>query len=86
MDTGAPLVPVAITGTKPDRSVRWWRRRVVVEILEPLDLTPFRNADVGDVRAATDGLMAAIGSRTGQEYVDTYAKTWAPSAGRRDAA
>lgn len=79
IDTGAPLVPVAITGTKPDRRVQWWRRRVVVEILEPLDLAPFRDAKGDDVRAATDALMAAIRSRTGQEYVDTYAKVWVSS-------
>ncbi|WP_137872711.1 lysophospholipid acyltransferase family protein [Rhodococcus sp. Q] len=86
METGVPLVPVAITGTRPDRSVPWWRRRVVVEFLEPLDLAPFRNAGVDDVRAATDALMAAIRSRTGQEYVDTYAKAWAPSTSRPEAA
>jgi 1-acyl-sn-glycerol-3-phosphate acyltransferase len=86
MDTGAPLVPVAITGTRPDRDVRWWRRRVVVEILEPLDLTPFRAAGVDDVRAATDALMAVIGSRTGQAYIDSYATTWAPSTDRPAAA
>lgn len=86
MDTGAPLVPIAITGTRPDRSVPWWSRRVVVEILEPLDLTPFRSTSGDDVRAATDALMAVILSRTGQEYVDTYAKVWAPSTDRTEAA
>lgn len=86
METGVPLVPVAITGTKSDRSVWWWRRRVAIEILEPLDLTPFRNAGVDDVRAATDALMAVIGSRTGQEYVDTYAKTWVPPSARPETA
>ncbi|APE12764.1 1-acyl-sn-glycerol-3-phosphate acyltransferase (plasmid) [Rhodococcus sp. 2G] len=86
MDTGAPLVPVAITGTKPDRGVPWWRRRVVVEILEPLDLAPFRNAKGDDVRAATEALMAAIRSRTGQGYVDTYAKVWVSSTSRSEVA
>lgn len=86
MDTGVPLVPVAITGTRLDRSVPWWRRRVVVEILEPFDLTLFRTAGVDDVRAATDALMAAIRSRTGQEYVDAYAKAWSASTFRADAA
>ncbi|GAB2651081.1 lysophospholipid acyltransferase family protein [Prescottella soli] len=76
MDTEVPLVPVAITGTRPDRSVPWWRRRVVVEILEPLDLTPFRNEGAAGVRDATDTLMLAIGARTGQRYVDEYAKAW----------
>ena len=53
MDTGAPLVPVAITGTKPDRSVPWWGRRVVVEILEPLDLAPHRRRNLGTGLATT---------------------------------
>lgn len=86
MDTGVPLVPVAISGTRPDSSARWWRRRVVVEILEPLDLTPFRNDGVAGVRVATDTLMRAIGSRSGQPYVDEYAKAWEVSADRPDAA
>lgn len=86
MDTGVPIVPVAITGTRPDRRVPWWRRRVVVEILEPLDLTPFRNAGGDGVRAATDALMLAIGSRTGQEYVNAYAKEWAAPTGLPEAA
>ncbi|MFC9787925.1 lysophospholipid acyltransferase family protein [Rhodococcus sp. NPDC127528] len=82
MDTGTPLVPVAITGTRPDRRGPWWRHRVVVEFLEPLDLTPYRNAGGDGVRAATDALMLAIGCRTGQEYVDTYAKAWTtPTSG-----
>jgi 1-acyl-sn-glycerol-3-phosphate acyltransferase len=86
MDTDVPLVPVAITGTRPDRSVPWWRRRVVVEILAPLDLTPFRNSGAAGVRAATDTLMLAIGARTGQQYVNVYASAWDVPNDQADAA
>ncbi|MGW5075424.1 lysophospholipid acyltransferase family protein [Rhodococcus sp. NPDC004095] len=54
MDTGVPLVPVRITGTRPDPCVPWWCRRVGVEILEPSELAPFRNAGGDGGRAATD--------------------------------
>ncbi|MFD6856126.1 lysophospholipid acyltransferase family protein [Rhodococcus sp. NPDC060090] len=74
LETGVPIVPVAITGTRPDRSISWWRRQVTVEILEPLDMESFLDAGSQGVRAATDTLMLAIAVRTGQEYVDTYAR------------
>ncbi|MGN5236572.1 lysophospholipid acyltransferase family protein [Rhodococcus sp. SJ-3] len=77
LDTGALLVPVAITGTRSAGSVPWWRRRVTVEILEPLDLTPFRGTGAAGARAATDALMLELAAHTGQEYVDAYAKEWA---------
>lgn len=88
MDTGVPLVPVAITGTTRNPHVpRWRRQRVVIEILEPLDLTPFRRTDGDDdVRSATDTLMAAIQACTGQEYVDGYSKVWESTTSVRDAA
>ncbi|NUP28254.1 MAG: 1-acyl-sn-glycerol-3-phosphate acyltransferase [Nocardia sp.] len=73
MDTGVPLVPVAITGTGPGSARRWWRRRVVLEILPPLDLSVYRAAGPLGTRPATDALMRAIAARTGQQYVDEYA-------------
>ncbi|WP_040790156.1 lysophospholipid acyltransferase family protein [Nocardia paucivorans] len=78
MATGAPLLPVAITGTRPDPAHPWWRRRVVVEILPPLDLEPFRPYGRHGIRRATDTLMRTIATRTGQRYVDEYAKRWRP--------
>lgn len=84
MTTGVPIVPVAITGTRPVGGVPWWRRRVVVEILEPFDLAPFRSGS--DARVATDALMAVIRSRTNQDYVDSYAKVWGPLNRHTDAA
>ncbi|EOM75947.1 1-acyl-sn-glycerol-3-phosphate acyltransferase [Rhodococcus rhodnii] len=80
MATGAPLIPVAITGTARSGAAPWWRRRVVVEILEPFDLAPYRDGGAAGVRAATDALMATIAARTGQRYVDTYSTSWQPTA------
>ena len=59
---------------------------MVVETLEPLDLSVYRRAGVDGVRAATAAGMAAIRARTGQEYVDTYAKGWVPPAASPEAA
>lgn len=70
--TGAQVIPVAITGTRR-ADVGRRGQRVVVEFLGPLDMTVFIDAGHVDVRAATDALMHAIGSRSGQTYVDTYA-------------
>jgi 1-acyl-sn-glycerol-3-phosphate acyltransferase len=86
MDTDVALVPVAITGTRADESVPWWRRRVVVEILPPFDLAPFRDSGAAGVRAATDALMLTIRARTGQSYVNAYAKAWEVPTDQRDAA
>jgi 1-acyl-sn-glycerol-3-phosphate acyltransferase len=85
MDTGVPVIPVAITGTRPVHGIRWWRRtRVVIEVLPPLDLTPF--AATNDYRGATDALMELLRARTRQEYVDGYARSWAEPSTGRDAA
>jgi len=81
--TGAPLVPIALSGTRREPGSPWWRRRVVLEILEPMDLEPYRRAGSAGVRAATDALMRRIGEHTGQVRVDGYASrhpsaaTWA---------
>lgn len=83
LQTGAPLVPVAIMGTGPTPRQR---RRVTVEMLPPLNLTPYRQMGPAGVRLATDTLMQTIGRRTGQTYVDAYARTWAPVPHRPDAA
>lgn len=72
--TGAPLIPVAITGTAPSRGLRG-RERVRVEFLPPLDLRDV-DADAVGIRAATDALMDAIAARTGQRRVDDYARRW----------
>ncbi len=85
MDTGAPLIPVAITGTRPG-SRPWWRRRVRIEILEPMELDDYRADGALGVRAATDDLMRTIATRTGQPLVNSYARQWGLHGERSDAA
>ncbi|GAF48771.1 lysophospholipid acyltransferase family protein [Rhodococcus wratislaviensis] len=76
--TGAPVVPVAMHGTRQVNPVgsRMWRfGKVTVTVGEPLDLSRF--SELRDnrhvVRAATDELMHALMTLSGQEYVDDYA-------------
>ncbi|WP_063058247.1 lysophospholipid acyltransferase family protein [Nocardia sienata] len=77
MATGVPLFPVAITGTRSDPGRPWWRRRVTVEILPALDMARYGAAGHG-ARRATDALMRTLADRTGQQYVDEYARRHRP--------
>lgn len=76
--TGAPVIPVVVTGTETvnPRPGRWRFGRVRVEFCPPLDLERFRAlADHPTiVRSATDQLMAQLHRTSGQEYVDSYAR------------
>ncbi|WP_040519154.1 lysophospholipid acyltransferase family protein [Gordonia aichiensis] len=85
METCAPLIPVAITGTRPG-SRPWWRRRVRIEILEPVDLEQYRDTGADGVRAATDDIMRTIAITTGQQIVNGYAREWRSHSERSDAA
>ncbi|WP_081640030.1 lysophospholipid acyltransferase family protein [Actinomadura flavalba] len=71
--TGAPVVPVALTGTdrvQPAGRTLPRPGRVDVRFGRPIDVSG-RSAD--DVRAITDEIVAAIQELSGQEYVDAYA-------------
>ena len=76
MRTGAPVVPVALTGTdrvnrRGRRLLRFGKVRIVfapARHFEPID----RSA----VRAATDDLMAELAMRSGRRYIDCYAATF----------
>ncbi len=74
MRTGAPVIPVVLSGTDrvnpPGR--RGWRfARVRIGFGEP---RYFRPADRDGVRGATDALMSELVQRSGRRYVDHYAK------------
>ncbi|WP_328992084.1 1-acyl-sn-glycerol-3-phosphate acyltransferase [Kribbella sp. NBC_01245] len=72
--TGAPVLPVVVTGTdtvNPPGSRRLYFGRVQVKICPPLDLTRFHP---DQARAATDHLMAVLHHESGQPYVNTYAR------------
>ena len=64
---GVPVVPVGITGTAAVRPGRPRPGTVGLRFGELLDVGS------GDVRTATDALMAAIRELSGQEYVPHYA-------------
>ncbi|MBF6330680.1 lysophospholipid acyltransferase family protein [Nocardia transvalensis] len=73
MQTGAPVVPVVLSGT--DRVNPHGRRllrcaRVRISFGRPRHFPP---ADRLAVRAATDALMLEMAARSGRRYVDDYA-------------
>ncbi|GAC70774.1 lysophospholipid acyltransferase family protein [Gordonia soli] len=70
--TGAPVVPVAIRGTRRDETARW--NRVEVTFLPPMDLSATPTDDPTAIREATDALMNKIAVASGQRYADTYAR------------
>ncbi|MBB5915699.1 1-acyl-sn-glycerol-3-phosphate acyltransferase [Nocardia transvalensis] len=76
MQTGAPLVPVALSGT--DRVNRRGRRflrpaRVHIAFGRP---RYFPSLDRSTVRTETDALMTELAHRSGRVYVDHYAATF----------
>ena len=76
LTAGAPVVPVALTGTQnlqPVGSKRVRLARVTIEFGAPMDISAFGPASSGRARRhATDAIMARIQSMSGQEYVDQY--------------
>jgi 1-acyl-sn-glycerol-3-phosphate acyltransferase len=72
--TGTPIIPIALRGTDNRTIKNFWKSRVSVDILPPLDLSHVHAGNEQEIREATNTLMAQIRDRTGQEYVDAYAK------------
>lgn len=76
MRTGAPVVPVVLSGTDRvnPRDRRFLRpAKVRISIGRPRYFVP---ADRYAVRQATDELMADLVRRSGRQYVDCYAATF----------
>jgi 1-acyl-sn-glycerol-3-phosphate acyltransferase len=76
--TGAPVVPVVMSGTdtvNPPGTRRWRFGRVRIRICPPLDFSRYQDFkdDRQVVRSATDELMLVLADNSGQEYVDRYA-------------
>jgi 1-acyl-sn-glycerol-3-phosphate acyltransferase len=94
LESGAPVVPVAMIGTDEVQPVgaRLPKvRRVGVVFGEPLDFTRFAGLqdDRFVLRAVTDEIMHELWRISGQEYVDVYAssaKRRMPARSRRGAA
>ena len=80
LESGAPVIPVAMVGT--DEAQPPGRRipkvmRIGVVIGEPLDFSRYQGMenDRFILRSVTDEIMYAVMSLSGQEYVDVYAAT-----------
>jgi 1-acyl-sn-glycerol-3-phosphate acyltransferase len=77
LQTGAPVVPVGLTGTDAVMPVgaRFpsLRQRVIVRFGTPIDVSAHGAADSGRARrTATDEIMAAIHALSGQELAGVY--------------
>lgn len=78
LESGAPVIPVAMVGTdrvNPIGSRVWWPRRLEIRIGEPIDFSRYEGL-AGDrfvERAIADEVMYALMELSGQEYVDIYA-------------
>jgi 1-acyl-sn-glycerol-3-phosphate acyltransferase len=68
--TGVPVIPIALRNTLGP----WWKKRVHITVLPPIDTSSLDPDDGPAIRKATDALMAAIAEHCGQTYIDTYAK------------
>lgn len=74
--TGAPVIPVVLSGTDRvnPRGSRMWRfAKVRITFGAPRQ---YPRLDHREVRAATDALMHELASRSGRPYVDEYAATF----------
>ena len=80
LESGAPVVPVAIIGTdklQPAGRLVPKLRRVGVVFGAPMDFSKYSGLPVDRfmLRSVTDEIMYEIMRLSGQEYVDTYAST-----------
>jgi 1-acyl-sn-glycerol-3-phosphate acyltransferase len=85
LSTGAPVVPVALTGTDKlqPRGTKIPRLApVTVRFGDPLDFSRYSGMDASlpVLRSITDEIMYAIAELSDQEYVDKYQKPGAAAA------
>jgi 1-acyl-sn-glycerol-3-phosphate acyltransferase len=78
LQTGVPVIPVAMVGTdvvNPPGSKRWRFGRVTVRIGKPLDFSRFEGLAENRFieRALIDEVMYELMQLSGREYVDLYA-------------
>ncbi|MEV6280504.1 lysophospholipid acyltransferase family protein [Nocardia sp. NPDC051832] len=94
LDTGVPVIPVAVIGTdqvSPPGPFRWRFAKVTVKFGKPIDFSRYEGMGGNRFveRAVTDEVMYDLMQLTGQEYVDVYAhslKKGVPSGSVPDAA
>ena len=80
LETGAPVVPVAVIGTdklNPPGSTMWRPHRIEIRFGEPMEFSRYdgMSGDRWAERAIVDQIMMAIAELSGQEYVDVYASS-----------
>jgi 1-acyl-sn-glycerol-3-phosphate acyltransferase len=80
LETGVPVIPVAMIGTdvvNPPGSTIWRFGRVTVRFGKPMDFSRFEGMAGNRFieRAVTDEVIYELMELTGQEYVDIYAAT-----------
>jgi 1-acyl-sn-glycerol-3-phosphate acyltransferase len=93
LETGVPVIPVAVIGTddvSPPGPFRWRRRRVIVKFGAPIDFSRYEGMGGNRFveRSVTDEVMYELMQLGGQEYVDVYAaslKKNVPSGSRPEA-
>jgi 1-acyl-sn-glycerol-3-phosphate acyltransferase len=78
LETGVPVIPVAMIGTdsvNPPGSTMWRFGKVVVKIGKPMDFSRFEGLAGNRFieRAVIDEVMYELMRLSGQEYVDLYA-------------
>jgi 1-acyl-sn-glycerol-3-phosphate acyltransferase len=78
LETGAPVIPVALIGTdsvNPPGTVVWRFGKVTVRVGKPLDFSRFEGLAGNRFieRAVIDEVMYELMQLSGQEYVDLYA-------------
>jgi 1-acyl-sn-glycerol-3-phosphate acyltransferase len=78
LESGAPVIPVAMIGTyeiQPPGRIRPRIRRVGVRFGDPLDFSRYdgMESDRFVLRSVTDEIMYSLMGLSGQEYVDIYA-------------
>lgn len=80
LETGVPVIPVAVTGT--DRAMPIGAKlpkvaKIAVRFGEPLDFSRYAGleSDRFVLRAVTDEIMYELQQLSGQEYVDVYASS-----------
>ncbi|MFQ6392264.1 lysophospholipid acyltransferase family protein [Nocardia sp. KC 131] len=82
MATGAPVIPVVLSGTDKvnPRDGRFWRfGKVRIDVGAPRyypSIVSHTDLPCAHVRTATDVLMRELAARSGRHYVDSYAATF----------
>lgn len=85
LETGVPVIPVAMIGTdvvNPPGSKMWHFGRVTVRFGKPMDFSRFEGLAGNRFieRAVIDEVMYELMNLSGQEYVDVYAASLKKSA------